>query len=332
MRDIVERAGPALDRLDGASLVITGAGGMLARYMVETVAYCNRERFRSPCRLTAVVRRTPSDAIEAPGVEYRIHDARRAFEEAADGGYLVLAATRGAPSGYMAEPVETLELNGPGVFAWLEWAHRSRCQSVLYFSSGEIYGSAETNSGGTPEDYAGRLDPALARSVYAESKRYGEAVCMALHRSHGLPVRVVRPFQVFGPGIRDSDTRAMSSFLREAAAGRPIRLQSAGQALRTYLYIADAAVAFWKVLLEGAPGRAYNVGAPGPEVTVLDLAQRIRARTGCQLEVGGAASDAPARTCPDISRISNELGFAPRYGLDELIDRTLIWMNEEERC
>jgi nucleoside-diphosphate-sugar epimerase len=263
-----------------------------------------------------------------------VHDARRALEELIEGSYLILAATQGAPNRYLAEPLETLELNGPGLFSWLEWAERSKSPSVLYLSSGEVYGSPELD-GPTPEGYAGRIDPVLERSVYAESKRYGEAVTMAFHRARRVPVRIARPFQVFGPGIRSGDGRAMSAFLRAAAAGEAIRLESAGTAIRTFLYLADATVAFWKILIAGEPGGVYNVGATEPEVSIAALAERIAYLSGgsARTVIGGAAaSNAPARTCPDVTRLREELGFEPRYSLDDLITRTLAWLQTETAC
>jgi UDP-glucuronate decarboxylase len=332
MAAIAGRMGDALDRLQGRSLVVTGAGGMLARYLVETVAWCNRHRFDEPCRVTAVVRRAasvPADWQGATGVQVVEHDARYAARFLGSAEYLVLAATKASPVDYMREPVETMELNGAGLGEWLRLAAELGSRSVLYFSSGEIYGTPEVAP--TPETYVGRVDPLSPRAVYAESKRYGETLCLAWQRSLGVPVKIVRPFQVFGPGLRAEDGRAFGSFLAAAAAGRPLIIESTGTARRTFLYLADATVAFWKVLLEGAPGSVYNVGSPEPEVSILELAQRIAAAAGgSEVRVRGQAGNAvpgsPERTCPDISRLRADFGFAIDYSLDDLIARTLEWM------
>jgi UDP-glucuronate decarboxylase len=172
--------------------------------------------------------------------------------------------------------------------------------------------------------------------VYAESKRYGEALCLAFHRSAGLPVKIVRPFQVFGPGLSRDDGRAFSSFLSAAAAGKPITIESAGTATRTFMYLSDATVAFWKVLLDGAPGSIYNVGSPRPELTILELARRIAAAAdGCEIVMSGQVTEtgqgSPARTCPDITRLTQDLGFDIRSSVDDLIARTLEWMRLNDR-
>ena len=336
--DIVERVRGDLERLSGCSLCITGANGLLARYMVETVAWCNCQVLTKPCRLTAVVRREPdaSDPLWARaaecGLRVVVNDARCVPDCLTEADYLILAANKGSPKHYMQQPVETLELNGAGLSGWLRFAQQAGTRGVLYFSSGEIYGTPDKSAVPTPETYFGRVDPTAPRSVYAEGKRYGEALCLAFHRAAGVPVKIVRPFQVFGPGVSTDDGRAFSSFLTAAAQGQPIVVESDGNALRTFLYVADATVAFWRVLLAGSAGVIYNVGSPEPEVTILELAGRVASAAGgrsCVLvnsQTPPPSNASPVRTCPDISRLKTDLGFTIRYGLDEMIARTLEWL------
>jgi UDP-glucuronate decarboxylase len=321
---IVDRLGVTVDLLEGRSFLITGAAGMLARYIAATVAWCNRQRFSAPCA---------DDLLRQPewsrGLTFIEHDARRSVSSLVRADYVVLAATLGSPEHYLREPIETMELNGSGLGEWLHLAHRLQSSGVLYLSSGEIYGTPDVVP--TPESYVGRVDPVSPRAVYAESKRYGEALCLAFHRALGLPVKIVRPFQVFGPGLRSRDGRAFGSFISSAALGQPITLQSAGTARRTFLYLADATVAFFKVLLEGSPGSIYNVGSPYPELTILELAQRVAGMAGdCSVRVSGRDSKAgrgsPARTCPDISKLRADFNFELHFSVDDMIARTLEWV------
>jgi UDP-glucuronate decarboxylase len=341
LRDIESRLDGVLAVLEGRSVVITGATGMVAAYLSDTIAHLNEVRFRRPCRLAAVVRSLPAPngplghLLSAPGVRFLVHDARTPPREIEEADFLVLAACKGSPRHYLADPIGTLELNGGGLGLWLELARRLKSEAVLYFSSGEIYGTPGPDAVPTPETYAGRIDPVAPRSVYAEGKRYGETLALAYQRHHGVPVKIVRPFQVFGPGLRNDDGRALPDFLCAAAERRPLVLRSSGAALRTFMYIADATVAFWQVLIQGRPGCVYNVGSPGPELTIRATAERIAAIAGpgCRVEIATVAetSDAPARAIPDISRLENDFGFAPRYGFDELVDRTLRWLRETVR-
>jgi nucleoside-diphosphate-sugar epimerase len=103
------------------------------------------------------------------------------------------------------------------------------------------------------------------------------------------------------------------------------------------MYIADATVAFWHVLLEGAPGSVYNVGVSSPEVTILELAEWIVAAAGegCRVELAAekapTGEGSPMRTCPDISRLQTDFDFRPAFGLDDLIERTLRWLGRRQR-
>lgn len=333
--EMVDHAPDLFQQLEGKSVAITGATGLLGRYLTETIAWLNRHRFEKPCRLTAIVRQMPKDAEgtahlrSAPGVTFVQHDARRALRSLSGVDYLILAATKGAPRHYLKDPIGTLQLNSSGLEDWLELARRLRPKGILYISSGEVYGNPDVAP--TPETYAGRLLPTEERSIYAGSKMFGEIMALSYGRCYQMPVRIVRPFQVFGPGIVANDGRAMADFLTSAAAGQEIRLRSAGTALRTYMYVSDATLAFWHVLLRGRDLEVYNVGTSGPEVSILELAQRVAKAAGgvpVVVENQAAAADAgsPARTCPDTAKISSELGVSVHVPLDELIARTLAWL------
>ena len=335
LREIVTRAGEALDALAGRSLVLTGATGLIGAYLVETVAWLNETHLAAPCRLTAIARRAPAPGSplehlrEAPGVRWVEADARQVPPQVDEADFLVLAATAGAPRAYLADPIGTLELNGAGLGRWLDLAARARSRAVLYFSSGEVYGSPAPADAPTPESHAGAVDPTLPRNVYAEAKRYGEAVVLAHVRARGVPASVVRPFQVFGPGVAP-DGRAIPDFLTAAAAGEAVRLRSAGAAVRTFLYLADATVAFWQVLLLADPGSVYNVGRSEPEMTIRAAAERIARLGGVPLEAAAdpEVSGAPARTVPDVSRLASAFGFSPRHDFDDLVTRSLRWLRD----
>ena len=342
IENIVRRAGSALDTLEGKSILITGALGMLASYLTETIACLNETRFEKPCKLYGLIRKPLKSSdyngylLKSPGIEFIIGDARQLPPVLPELNYIVLAATKGSPLHYLGDPIGTLELNGSSLHKWLKLAIDINCGGVLYFSSGEIYGTPDPEAVPTPENYIGRFDTLSPRAVYGEGKRYGETLCMAFHRQYGLDVKIVRPFQIFGPGVKPGDGRAMPDFLYAAAANEDIVLTSAGAAKRTFMYIADAAVAFWKILQEGEPGSVFNVGSPEPELTILQLAEKIAEISGgkSRMIVKGNThplNDAPSRTCPSIEKLSQKLNFNPEYSIDDLISRTIDWIRSTSR-
>jgi len=269
--------------------------------------------------------------LKSPGIEFIIGDARQLPPILPQLNYIVLAATKGSPRHYLDDPIGTLELNGASLQKWLQTAVKQNCESVLYFSSGEIYGTPDADAVPTPETYVGRTDTLSPRAVYGEGKRYGETLCMAFHRQHDLNVKIVRPFQIFGPGIKPDDGRALPDFLYAAARNEDIVLTSAGTAKRTFMYIADATAAFWKILLSGESGSAYNAGASEPELTILQLAEKIAGISGGKSRVIVEGKDrhtggAPVRTCPNIDKLCKNLNFKPVFSIDDLINRTLDWI------
>jgi UDP-glucuronate decarboxylase len=167
------------------------------------------------------------------------------------------------------------------------------------------------------------------RACYDESKRYGETLCVNFQKVHGVPVVCVRPFNNYGPGLRITDRRVLPDFFRDALAGRNIVMLSDGRATRTFCYVADAIEGYLRAMLIGRPGEAYNIGTASPEISMADLAQAVIRTTGAKVRVVYSVSDDkhyttdnPQRRCPDITKASQELLYAPRVGLEAGLQRT----------
>ncbi|MBH24539.1 MAG: UDP-glucuronate decarboxylase [Myxococcales bacterium] len=325
--------------LAGSTVLVTGARGMLPAYVLHAIAGLNAGALAAdPCTVVALARRAPTGAwAELEHVRWVQQDVRAPLPEGLRFDWAIHAASKAAPRAYLADPVGTLMANGLGLHHVLERARACDARGALFMSSGEVYGSPPSEACPTPEGYLGVTDPRHPRGCYVEGKRFGEALAVAYGRQHGVPVKAVRPFQVFGPGLALDDGRAFADFLGAAARGESIVLRSAGRAMRSYCYIADATVAFLKVLVEGRAGEVYNVGSSSPEVTIRELAERVARLGGRGSEVVFAASPSedgagsPARTCPDVSKLDEELGWRPTTALEDGLRRTLAWLQEEER-
>lgn len=155
----------------------------------------------------------------------------------------------------------------------------------------------------------------------------------------GVPVKVARPFNNYGPGLKISDRRVIPDFARDVLAGRPIVMLSSGTPSRTFCYSADAIAGYFKVLVRGRTGEAYNIGTEAPEISMLDLAVRMvevaRDLLGYTGEVIRQVSeekdylvDNPQRRCPAIAKARAELGYNPAIGLDEGLRRSLVWYHQ----
>ena len=148
-------------------------------------------------------------------------------------------------------------------------------ESFLYFSSGEVYGKVSDAIEFVSETDYGYLDSMNVRSCYGESKRAGETICVSYMHQYGLPVKVVRPAHTYGPGMDLNDGRVFADFVRSIVNTQNIVMNSDGSATRTFCYLSDATLAFFKILLQGKNGEAYNMTNPTCEISILELAEKL---------------------------------------------------------
>src|SRR5262249_20204512 len=148
-------------------------------------------------------------------------------------------------------------------------------RGFLFYSSSEIYGDPDPAHIPTPEDYRGYVSCTGPRACYDEAKRYGETLCVNFARVHHVPVKVARPFNNYATGLKITDRRVIPDFVRDVLSGRDIVMLSDGSPMRTFCYVADAVIGYYKVLVNGRPGESYNIGVETPEISMAELAERI---------------------------------------------------------
>jgi nucleoside-diphosphate-sugar epimerase len=201
----------------------------------------------------------------------------------------------------------------------------------LYFSSGEVYGQVDPSQIFITESAYGYVDPTDVRSCYAEGKRLGETMCVCWAHQYQVPAKIVRPFHTYGPGMRLDDGRVFADFVADILNNRDIMMKSDGTAVRAFCYLADAIQGFFKVLLKGQIGQAYNVGNDKGEVSVLELAQilvslvpekKLKVVKNIGMEAPGYIKSKISRNCPDISKV-RRLGWEPTVSVVEGFRRTI---------
>lgn len=358
--DDLERIGRRLDgefrRMSGASLLITGGAGFLGHYLVRSVLDWNgRPHGCAPIQVIVsdnFVRGVPRwlrDAGGDPCLKIIEHDITTPLpEEAGRPDYIIHAASIASPIYYRLHPIETMDANVNGLRLLLDHCRDRQgggdpVSGFLFFSTSEIYGDPAADCIPTPETYRGNVSCTGPRACYDESKRYGETLCVNFSRVHGVPVKVARPFNNYGPGLKITDRRVIPDFARDVLAGRDLVLLSDGKPTRTFCYVADAVVGYYKILIHGRGGEAYNIGAERPEISVKELAELVAKlaaeETGYMGKVVHRTSpdenyltDNPWRRCPSISKARTELGFEPEMPLEEGLRRTLVWYRENHEA
>lgn len=354
LREISSRLGAELADLAGRSLLITGGAGFLGHYLAQVPLHWNETSRgqRSPIRVTVCdnfMRGVPAwleDRRGDPHLEVVQTDVSRGISGALvdEHEFFIHAASIASPTYYRKYPLETMDANVMGLRTLLDACarrngHHRPVKGFLHFSSSEIYGDPEPEFIPTPEDYPGRVSCTGPRSCYDESKRYSETLCATVGDVYGLPVIMVRPFNNYGPGLSLSDRRVVADFARDILRGRDITLLSDGSPTRTFCYVGDALVGYYQALVRGRRGEAYNIGSDGPEVSMRELAERMteagRRLFGYSGRVRQRSSgdphyltDNPTRRCPDLAKARTHLGYEPRVGLEEGLERTLRWYAE----
>mgnify|MGYP001611221623 FL=1 len=188
--------------------------------------------------------------------------------------YIIHGASPASSQFYGTDPVGVITPNVFGTKNLLELAREKKSKSFLFFSSGEVCGSADKSI--ISEEDFGFLDPTDIRNCYAESKRMGENMCKCWFHQYGVPTFAVRPEHTYGPTMDlENDKRVFSEFVSDVVNNRDIIVKSDGSAVRTFTYICDATEGFFRVLLNGKPGESYNVGNKNGRMCIKDLANLV---------------------------------------------------------
>ncbi len=229
-------------------------------------------------------------------------------------------ASPASPIDYLRIPLHTLKVGSYGTHNTLGLAklHRAR---FLIASTSEVYGDPQVHP--QPESYWGHVNPIGPRGVYDEAKRYAEALVMAYHRSQGVDTAIMRIFNTYGPRMRPHDGRAIPTFLRQALQDKPITVFGEGQQTRSFCYVADLIDGMIR-LAESGYHSPVNIGNPH-EFTLMELAKTVIEVTGSRSEIVHEAlpTDDPQVRQPDIALAKEVLGWEPKVGLRDGLQRTI---------
>ncbi len=234
-------------------------------------------------------------------------------------------ASPASPIDYVELPFETLYVSSDGTRNCLKLAES--CGARFFIAStSEVYGDPAVHP--QVESYWGNVNPIGPRSVYDETKRYGEALTMAYHRYKGVQTRIVRIFNTYGPRMRQNDGRVIPAFVSQALRGEPLTIFGDGTQTRSFCFVSDLIEGFVR-LMESDLTEPCNIGNPN-ERTMLQLAAHINKVTNnpAGIVFRPLPKDDPTRRRPDITRARTVLGWEPAVDFEEGIERTIDWFRD----
>jgi dTDP-glucose 4,6-dehydratase len=232
-----------------------------------------------------------------------------------------------SPVDYLSHPIHTMKVDSLGTLNTLGLAKLKKSRYV-FASTSEVYGDPTIHP--QPETYWGYVNPVGPRSVYDESKRFSEAMCMAYHREHSIDVRIARIFNTYGPRMRINDGRVIPNFITQALKGEPLTVYGDGKQTRSFCYIDDLVEGIFRLSTEdGLSGQVINLGNP-QEVSIIDVAKLILELTGSSSKIvfRSLPADDPKRRCPDIKKAKELLSWEPKVSLKDGLKITINWFKE----
>ena len=260
--------------IQGKHLLLVGGKGFLGTYFLKTLVSLNQE-LETPLRITVMdnlITAKEKNTNEIPNVKFVEADISQKLDLEEKVDFIIHAASIASPPMYRKYPLKTIDVNYQGTRNILEYAKKYPLEGFLLLSSSEIYG--EPTIIPTPEDYWGHVSSTGPRACYDESKRLAETVSMTFFHLFKTPVKIARPFNVYGPYLNLDDGRVIPNFMKDAIENSKIMIYSDGTPTRSFCYVTDAIRAFLSILFESPPGEIFNVGS-GKPVSVKFIINKI---------------------------------------------------------
>jgi UDP-glucuronate decarboxylase len=300
-------------------ILITGGAGFLGSHLCERLLDEGNDVLCVDNFYTST-RRNIVHLLEHPNFELMRHDVTFPLYVEVDQIYNM--ACPASPIHYQRDPVQTTKTSVHGAINMLGLAKRTGA-TILQASTSEVYGNPELHP--QPESYWGNVNPIGIRSCYDEGKRCAETLFFDYRRQHGMPIKVARIFNTYGPRMLPDDGRVVSNFIVQALQGRDITIYGDGNQTRSFCYVDDLVEGLIRLMNSARDVTGpVNLGNPG-EFSIRELAEKVVARTdsGSKIVYETLPEDDPTQRQPDIEQARAVLGWEPEIALDVGLPRTI---------
>lgn len=308
-----------MDLSQGKRSLVTGGAGFLGSRLCERLLADGDEVLCVDNYFTGS-RENIAALLPNPGFEALRHDVTFPLYVEVDRIYNL--ACPASPVHYQFDPVQTTKVSVHGAINMLGLAKRVRAP-ILQASTSEVYGDPGVHP--QTEDYWGNVNPIGPRACYDEGKRCAETLFFDYRRQHGMPIKVARIFNTYGPRMHPNDGRVVSGFIVSALKGEPVAVHGDGKQTRSFCYVDDLVDGL--IRLMNTPHEVtgpINIGGTS-EISIRELADMVIQMTGSKSCVThtDAAEDDPRRRQPDITAARNVLGWAPTTPLESGLRQTI---------
>jgi UDP-glucuronate decarboxylase len=302
-------------------VLVTGGAGFLGSHLCERLLAAGNEVLCVDNYFTGT-RRNIDGLLAHANFEAIRHDITFPLYVEVDEIYNL--ACPASPIHYQHDPVQTTKTSVHGAINMLGLAKRVHAR-ILQASTSEVYG--DPNEHPQREEYWGHVNPIGRRSCYDEGKRCAETLFFDYHRQHGLPIKVARIFNTYGPRMHPHDGRVVSNFIIQALTGEDITVYGDGRQTRSFCYCDDLVDGL--VRLMGTNGEItgpINLGNPD-EIAIRDLAEMIvrLTKSRARIESRPLPLDDPRQRCPDITKAKSLLGWQPKVPLADGLKETIAY-------
>ncbi len=316
---------------ENKSILLTGGNGFIGKYFVEVFKRLNMQ-IKKPIKLVVFDKNTRNFKIDK-NIELIKKDLSKPFIINKKFDLIIHAAGIASPFYYRKYPLETIDVTIEGIKNCLNLAKKNKSK-LFYFSTSEIYGNPDAVNVPTKETYNGNVTSIGPRSCYDESKRLGETYCYIHNKYFKTHTNIIRPFNIYGPGMKQNDYRIFPNFISNILKNKELNIYGSGSQTRTYCYITDAIEGFLRVMCFGKSGEVYNIGNTRPEISVkevIKILEKIHINKIKSKQISYPKSypeDEPLRRCPDISKAKKHLSYKPKISLENGLKNYLFWASK----
>ena len=300
-------------------ILVTGGAGFLGSHMCESLLEKGHEVICLDNFYTGF-KGNVEHLRDKAGFELIRHDVTEPIQLEVDA--IMNLACPASPVQYQRHPVQTIKTSILGAINMLELATRLYIP-ILQASTSEVYG--DPISSPQLESYWGNVNPIGIRACYDEGKRAAETLFFDFHRQYGIPIKVARIFNTYGPRMDLLDGRVVSNFIVQALKGEPITIYGDGSQTRSFCFVSDLIEGLQRLFESDLTVTGpINLGNPR-EFTMLELASKIIEMTNSKSKLNflPLPSDDPKQRKPDVTSAKSLLSWEPRINLEEGLTKTI---------